>query len=193
MPTGSEGLREHLIGTLLGCVLVLAGCAPGADLPALPDYITQSYQLGGGDQIRIIVFGEDQLTGEFRVDEQGGIAIPLLGEVRAVSLTTEDLSRKIAVELKRRNLLSDPSVSVQVLAYRPIFVLGEVAHPGQYPYAPGMTMLTAVAIAGGFTYRAVEDDASVVRSINGIATEGLITPKSFIAPGDVIKVFERRF
>jgi polysaccharide biosynthesis/export protein len=193
MPFGTPAVRRHLLGAMLGGILVLAGCTPGADLPALPDYVAQNYRLGGGDQIRIIVFGEDQLTGEFRVDDQGMIAIPLLGEVHAGSLTTAELDVQIGDELKRRNLLSDPSVSVEVLAYRPIFVLGEVAKPGQYAYAPGMTMLTAVSIAGGFTYRAVEDYASDVRTANNVATEGLITPKSFIAPGDVLKVFERNF
>jgi polysaccharide export outer membrane protein len=193
MPFGREGVRKPVLAVLLGSVLALAGCMPGADLPPLPDYVAQSYRLGGGDQIRIIVFGEDQLTGEFRVDDQGMIAIPLLGEVHAASSTTQELGNRIGAELKRRNLLSDPSVSVEVLSYRPIFVLGEVSHPGQYPYAPGMTMLTVVAVAGGFTYRAVEDYASDVRTASGVATEGVITPKSFIAPGDVIKVFERRF
>jgi polysaccharide export outer membrane protein len=79
------------------------------------------------------------------------------------------------------------------MAYRPIFVLGEVAKPGQYAYAPGMTMLTAVAVAGGFTYRAIENYASVVRTTGNEADEGKITPRSFVAPGDVVKVFERRF
>jgi polysaccharide export outer membrane protein len=193
MPFGSPAVRRHLLGTILGGILVLAGCTPGADLPALPDYDAQDYRLGGGDQIRIIVFGEAQLTGEFRVDDQGMTSIPLLGEVHAGSLTTAELARQIGRELKRRNLLSDPSVSVEVLAYRPFFVLGEVAKPGQYAYEPGMTMLTAVAIAGGFTYRAVEDYASDVRTDNNVATAGRITPKSFIAPGDVVKVFERKF
>jgi polysaccharide export outer membrane protein len=82
---------------------------------------------------------------------------------------------------------------VQVLAYRPIFVLGEVAKPGQYAYQPGMTMLTAVAVAGGFTYRGVQDYAADVRSLNGEVTEGNVTPESFLAPGDVIKVYQRRF
>jgi polysaccharide export outer membrane protein len=159
----------------------------------LPDYRPETYRLGGGDQVRIITFGEDQLTGEFRIDDQGMFSLPLLGEIRAASLTTAELGSEISHELKKRNLLSDPSVSVEVRAHRPIFVLGEVSRPGQYPYEPGMTMLTAVAVAGGFTYRAVKDYASDIRTANNMATEGLITPKSFIAPGDVIQVLERRF
>lgn len=184
----------------LGCAalvgalgLAAAGCTPGADLPLMEDYRAESYRLGGGDRIRIITFGEEQLTGEFNVDDQGNIALPLLGSVKALGLTPQELDARIADGLKRRNLLRDPSVAVEVLAYRPIFVLGEVAKPGQYPYQPGMTMLTAVAVAGGFTYRGVQDYASVVRSTAGKATEGRVLPRSLIAPGDVINVFERRF
>ncbi len=173
---------------------LLAGCSsPGSDLTPLAEYHSEGYRLGGGDQVRIIIFGEDQLTGEFRVDDQGRIAMPLLGGMKADGLTPQQLEASIAAELRRRNMLQDPSVSVEVLAYRPIFVLGEVSKPGQYPYQPGMTVLTTVAVAGGFTYRAVQDYASAVRATGGEATEGLVTPSSFIAPGDVIKVFERRF
>ena len=173
--------------------LLLGGCSPGRGLTSLPDYHAAGYTLGSGDQVRIITFGEDQLTGEFRVDDQGRISLPLLGSVTAAGLVPQELESKIGGGLKSRNLLRNPSVSVEVLAYRPVFVLGEVAKPGQYPYQPGMTMLTTVAVAGGFTYRGVQDYADVVRTNKGTAQEGLITPSSFIAPGDVIKVFERRF
>ncbi len=82
---------------------------------------------------------------------------------------------------------------MEVIAYRPIFVLGEVSKPGQYPYQPGMTFLTAVAIAGGFTYRAVQDYGTVVRTLNGTASTGRVTQSSFLAPGDVVQVLERNF
>ena len=180
-------------GLCAGLLLTVVACAPGGDLPALPEYQAKGYRLGGGDQIRIITFGEDQLTGEFRVDDQGRIAVPLLGGVQATGLTPQLLETSISQDLRKRNLLRDPSVSVEVLAYRPIFVLGEVAKPGQYPYQPGMTVLTSIAIAGGFTYRGYQDYASVIRTTGGTATEGRAVPSAFIAPGDVIKVFERRF
>jgi polysaccharide export outer membrane protein len=96
-------------------------------------------------------------------------------------------------DLKRRNLLRDPSIAVEVVSYRPVYILGEVAKPGQYPYQPGMTMLTTVAVAGGFTYRGVQDYASVVRTTDHEAVAGKVTPLSFIAPGDVINVYERRY
>lgn len=186
-------MRPDMNTLALCAALLLAGCAPGRDLQALPDYQAQGYRLGGGDQVRIITFGEDQLTGEFRVDDQGRIAVPLLGGVQAAGLTPQLLEAAIAGDLRKRNLLRDPSVSVEVLAYRPVFVLGEVAKPGQYPYQPGMTVLTSVAIAGGFTYRGYQEYASVIRTTGRAATEGRAEPSAFLAPGDVIKVFERRF
>jgi polysaccharide biosynthesis/export protein len=174
-------------------MLLLLGCSPGSHLSPVADYTVQHYRLGSGDQVRIITFGEDQLTGEFRVDDQGQLGLPLLGSVKAAGLTTQELDQSIADKLRSKNLLRDASVSVEVLAYRPIYVLGEVARPGEYPYRPGMTMLTCVALAGGFTYRAVEDYADVVRTTDNKAVEGKIRPNSFIAPNDVIRVFQRRF
>ncbi len=188
-----RNVRHLLQGLCLCTVTMLTACAPGADLAPLPDYQAKGYGLGVGDQVRIITFGEDQLTGEFRVDDQGRIAMPLLGGVTAAGLTPQQLAGSITEDLRKRKLLRDPSVSVEVLAYRPIFVLGEVAKPGQYPYQPGMTVLTTVAIAGGFTYRGVQDYASVIRTTGGTAVEGVAVPSAFVAPGDVIKVFERRF
>jgi polysaccharide export outer membrane protein len=188
-------LRGSSLRGLAGALLLFcASCAPGSGLAPLPSYSARTYQLGGGDQVRVIVYGEDQLTGEYRVDDQDKIALPLIGTLTVTGLSSEQLASKIAGDLKQRNIIRDPSVSVEVLAYRPIYVLGEVARPGEYPYQPGMTMLTAVAVAGGFTYRAVQGYASDVRTTNTHSpTEGSITPLTVVAPGDVIKVFERRF
>ena len=130
------------------------------------------YSLGAGDQVRIIIFGEDNLTGEFRVNDSGNIALPLVGSVHAAGLTSGGLETAVGAALRRANLVRNPSVAVEVIAYRPIYVLGEVNKPGQYPYQPGMTVVTAVAVAGGFTYRAVEGYASVVRTADGKAVEG---------------------
>lgn len=176
-----------------GCLGLLAGCSPGRDLPLLPAYSPGNYRLGPGDQVRIITFGEEQLTGEFRVDDEGRVALPLLGSVKAAGRTPRELGTEIAAGLDHGDYLKNPHVTVEVVAYRPIFVLGEVSKPGQYPYQPGMTFLTGVAVAGGFTYRAVQDYASAVRTVDGKASEGRVVQSSFLMPGDVIKVFERRF
>jgi polysaccharide export outer membrane protein len=185
-------MKKHLVAFPF-LMLLTAGCTPGANLPQIAAYHNDAYRLGAGDQIRIITFGEDQLTGEFRVDDRGNIALPLLGSVHAAGFTPEQLDANVSTELKQRKLLRDPSVAVEVVAYRPIFVLGEVTKPGQYAFQPGMTMLTTVAVAGGFTYRGVQDYASVVRTTNNEAVAGKVTPLSFIAPGDVVNVYERRF
>jgi polysaccharide export outer membrane protein len=141
----------------------------------------------------LITFGEDSLTGEFRVSDSGTIALPLIGIVRASGLTPDALATRVSEALLHANLLRSPSVSAEVVTYRPIFILGEVSKPGQYPYQPGMTVVTAAAVAGGFTYRAVQSYASVVRTQDTGAVEGTASRQTLIQPGDVITVFERRF
>lgn len=168
-------------------------CAPGRDLPDLAPISPTSYRLGPGDVVRLITFGEDSLTGEFRVSDSGKIALPLVGAVAASGLSPDNLAARVAEALVKANLLRSPSVSAEVVGYRPIYVLGEVSKPGQYPYQPGMTMVTAAAVAGGFTYRAIADYASVVRTQDGVALEAKATRQSFVQPGDVITVFERKF
>ena len=187
---------RRLLVVLLPSLLVslgLAACAPGRNLPPLPPAANADYRLGAGDTIRVITFGEDPLTGEFRVNEQGQLALPLAGAVDAAGKTPRELETAIANALKKGDMLRHPSVSVEVATYRPIYVLGEVNKPGQYPYQPGMTVVTAAAVAGGFTYRAVEDYASVVRTVGGDSIEGKASRQAFIQPGDVITVFERKF
>ncbi len=187
-----------LMLSLVGCDW-LAGLHPGSwlglapDLPPIPETVPGAYRLGPGDQVRIITLSEDRLTGEFRVNDSGALALPLLGTVTAAGLTTEELEQAITAALVKEQLIVDPSVSVEVSNYRPIFVLGEVNKPGQYPYQAGMTVVTAVAVAGEFTYRAVEDRASIVRTIDGRAVEGRATRQTFVQPGDVITIYERRF
>jgi polysaccharide export outer membrane protein len=175
----------------MAMLTLLVGCH--AKPPPLPPVETSDYLLGPGDRIRIITFGGQELTGEFRVNDSGDIAVPLVGTVHAAGLTSKQLAQTLERSLSQSHLYKNPSVSVEVVAYRPIFVLGEVNKPGQYPYQPGMTVLTAVAIAGGFTYRAVDDSFSIVRSVGGQAVEGAGTRETVVQPGDVITVYERFF
>lgn len=177
----------------LGVCLSLACCAPGRGLPDLPSAAAGPYRLGPGDVVRLITYQEDALTAEFRVSDSGTIALPLLGAMRAAGLTTDALSAAVSKALVEKNLLIAPSVAAEIVTYRPIFVLGEVSKPGEYPYQPGMTMVTAAAVAGGFTYRAIESYASVVRTRGGSATEGKVFRQTLVAPGDVITIYERRF
>jgi polysaccharide export outer membrane protein len=177
----------------LGASVIVASCAPGENLPPLPNDRPPAYRLGAGDEIRLITVSGDQLSGNFSVDDSGNIALPLLGRIKAAGLTTSELETSIAHALNEKKLFLDPSVSVEVEKYRPIFILGEVNKPGEYPYQPGMTLLTAVTVAGGFTYRSITDYASVVRDDGNHAIEGKVTRQSMIQPGDVITIFERIF
>jgi polysaccharide export outer membrane protein len=187
------GGRRRAFRALASLVLLLAACSQGADLPVLTSAGDEAYHLGVDDQIRITTYGEDQLSDDCRVDSSGNIALPLLGTVHAVGLTTEQLTARLKKRLEDQRLLRNPGVSVEITAYRPIYIIGEVSHPGSYPYQPNMTMLTAVAVAGGFTYRGVQSYAYVVRQTDGSAIEGRLLPQSLVQPGDAIKVYERRF
>ncbi|MGI4940958.1 MAG: polysaccharide biosynthesis/export family protein [Janthinobacterium lividum] len=191
-PPGHAALHLRRVMTLV-LSAALASCAPGSGTPFLGAAQPESYRLGVDDQVRIITYGEDQLSDDFRVNAAGDLAMPLLGNVHAAGLTTDQLSATIAGELVSRKLLQKPSVSAEIVAFRPIYVLGEVARPGQYPYQVGMTMLTVVAVAGGFTYRAVQDYAMVVRHDGTTTVDGRLRPGAAVRPGDVVSIYERHF
>ena len=184
--------RRGAVSLAIACLLA-ASCTPGSDLPPLPATKPGPYRLGAADQVRIVTYGEDRLTGQYPIDDSGNITIPLLGNVPAGGMTTSELEQDIKQRMIEKKILLDPSVSVTVIDYRPIFVLGEVTKPGQYPYQPGMTVLTAVAVAGGFTYRAQTEDASILRRINGQSVEGRVPRGTEVLPGDVVTIFERYF
>lgn len=178
---------------VLALGLSLAGCGErGSDLPRLPP-ASGDYRLAPGDQLRVITAGDETLTGEFRVADTGRIALPLLGPVDAATRTARGLQEDIATRLREAGLFRDPSVSVEVINTRPVYVLGEVNRPGQYPFQSGMSVVSAVAAAGGFTYRAINDYAGVVRMAEGSALEGRATRRDLVQPGDVITIYERRF
>ncbi|MEG3349617.1 polysaccharide biosynthesis/export family protein [Novacetimonas sp. GS1] len=172
---------------------LLAGCAPGSDLKPVPPYDPGHYRLGVDDEIRVMTYEQDQFTSDFRVDSSGKVAFPVAGSLQAAGLTTVEFAAEVSKALQAARMLRDPSVSVEVSAYRLVSVLGEVAKPGQYPYQPAMTLLTAVAAGGGFTYRALETRAYVVRQEGDHAVVGYLKPHDYVKPGDVIKIYERHF
>jgi polysaccharide export outer membrane protein len=150
------------------------------------------YTLDSGDRLRIVVFGQDGLTNSYLVDASGHIAMPLIGSVMAKGATTDQLSARIAEKL-RDGFIREPHVAVEVEAYRPFFILGEVTAPGQYPYVANMTAETAVAIAGGFAPRAVRQSVVLIRNFNGQQMR-MTVPLSYpLRPGDTINVQERWF
>jgi polysaccharide biosynthesis/export protein len=150
------------------------------------------YVLDSGDRLRIVVFGQDGLTNSYAVDASGNIDMPLVGAVAARGLTTDQLSARIAERL-RDGYIREPHVAVEVEAYRPFFILGEVTQPGQYPYVANMTAETAVAIAGGFTPRASHKSVVLTRNYYGRQMR-IGVPLSFpLRPGDTVSVQERWF
>jgi polysaccharide export outer membrane protein len=152
------------------------------------------YRVGAGDKLRITVFNEPTLTGEYNVTPTGAVAFPLIGVVQAGTHTTEEVTREITGRLAGA-YVNDPRVSVEVLNYRPFYILGEVNKPGEYPYASGMTVDQAIAKAGGFTYRANEKTAFLRRQTSTgehpVSLRGI--NQVAILPGDTIRVGERYF
>ena len=161
------------------------------DLPHGNDPSFQ-YRLGSGDKVRIQTFGENALTGEFNVSGGGTVSLPLVGDIRAQGLTTGELQIAIQNALKN-GYLTDPQVSVEVLNYRPFYILGEVTKPGEYPFTNGLTVLNAVATANGFTYRADTHKVFIKRANETAEHELDLTTTTPVEPGDTIRVKERFF
>ena len=150
------------------------------------------YLLDTGDQLRIFVYGEPNLSRLYIIGHDGKISVPLIGNVSARGKTVGSLKRVIASRLGAR-YVRDPQVSVDVQQNRPFYILGEVRSAGQYPFASGMTVRTAVAIAGGYTERADENSAKLTRRVNGFVEEIEATSSDVVRPGDTIYIRERFF
>lgn len=170
-----------------------ANRAPPAQGAALPSAAVEGYRLGSGDRVRVTVFGQPELTGEYAVDGGGQMSFPLVGQLRAGGMTASDLERALVDKLSPE-YLKNPSISVEVLTYRPFYIVGEVRTPGSYPFVSGMTVLNAVALAGGFTYRARESSFYVTRTgEDGSKIKLTSGAETTILPGDIITVRERYF
>ena len=171
---------------------------PPGPVAAIPVSILQpggpisAYTLDSGDRLRIVVFGQDGLTNSYAVDSAGNITLPLIGPVHARGRTTTEVSAALASQL-RQGFLREPHVAVEVEAYRPFFILGEVTFPGQYPYVPNMTVETAVAIAGGFSPRAFRRTVEVSRPVEGGVFREPVPLTTLLRPGDTVVVAERWF
>jgi polysaccharide export outer membrane protein len=189
-------LRVYCAVAAIAVGLPLAGCgsmSSGANLPPLEQTastqdVATGYRLGPGDKLKVTVFGAEDLSGDFSVTDSGFIAAPLVGDIKATGLTPQ----QFALALQRKladGYMRDPKVSVQVTSYRPFYIFGEVTKPGEYPYANGMTVLNAVAMGGGFSYRAQQNYVVVTRDHRDYRAD--VTAK--IQPDDVIRVPERLF
>jgi len=188
-----------MIRGLVSCLVLLSltACQTVAPVvgdagPVLGQVQRVEYRLGAGDQIRVIVFGEEALSGEFFIDGNGSVSLPLIGEVTAGDRTLREFEEAVAHEF-RAGYLNDPRVSAEVLNYRPFYILGEVEEAGEYPFSEDLTVMNAVATAGGFTYRA--NTRVVYIKHAGSVTEVAypLTSTVPVLPGDTVRISERFF
>jgi polysaccharide export outer membrane protein len=198
--------RMITLFSLVLAVGLVAACSSSSPPPALPEAAgagtaaaggaliedISGYKLGPGDALRVNVFRHEDLSGEFSLDGEGYFALPLVGEILGGGRTARQLESEIEVALKSGGYLIDPQVSIEVLNYRPFYIIGEVNQPGSFEYVNGMTVINAVALAGGYTYRADQDDIIISRGgSNGPRIQAL--PDTEVLPGDIIEVTERFF
>jgi polysaccharide biosynthesis/export protein len=166
-----------------------AAYAAAAPMPVRYD---AAYQLDAGDKLRVVVYGQEGLTNTYAIDAGGSITMPLIGPVPARGRTPAALAAEISAKL-RNGYIREPSVAVEIEAYRPFFILGEVAAPGQYPYVPNMTVESAVAIAGGFSPRARRDVVTLTHTDASGPARVVVPLGTSLSPGDTVQVGERWF
>ncbi len=167
--------------------LLIAALASAQD-----DSTDLSYRLGAGDKLQIDVFNQTDLTGEYTLDGNGRFTMHLIGKIQAAGLTPTELEALLVSKLKP-DYLVNPRISVRVQNFRPFYIIGEVKSPSSYAYVDGMTYLTAVAIAGGFTYRAKKDHVYVMRGSDPEREEIKLDVSEKVQPGDIIRIAERLF
>jgi polysaccharide biosynthesis/export protein len=160
-----------------------------APMPAAYD---TSYKLDAGDKLRVVVYGQEGLTNSYAIDAGGSITMPLIGAVPARGRTPAGLAAEITAKL-RNGYIREPSVAVEIESYRPFFILGEVAAPGQYPFVPNMSVESAVAIAGGFSPRARRDTVTLTHTDGSGSMRVVVPLGTAIGPGDTVLVGERWF
>lgn len=172
-------------------VFTTPGVAQTQDTPSATA-LASDYRLGPGDKLRIVVYDEEGMSGEYQVSERGTISFPLVGDFPATGKTVPELRTGIEQRLAS-GLVNEPKVTAEVTNFRPFYILGEVNKPGMYPYTPGLTLYSAVATAQGFTYRA--NSRRVLITHAGTTAENNVTVKAAtrVQPGDVIRVREKFF
>ncbi len=197
MAVGWPLLRLMLLLPLLLAALFLTGCDRASDQArqnaveirnAAPPVQT----LASGDKVQVTVFGEDSISGEFTVDDDGFLSVPLAGTVKAAGLTKIQLEKLLTAKLTG-DYLANPRITVTILSFRPFYIMGEVVRPGQYSYQAGLNIMSAMAIAGGPTYRASNARVEIQRNGAGPFKEYPLSPEVPVFPGDVVRVPERYF
>ena len=154
------------------------GSAAAANAPQ-----TSEIKVAAGDKLHITVFGEEKLSGDYQIDTGGYLALPLAGTIKAAGQTTPQLEKTLEARFKG-TYLRDPKVTVEVMTFRPFYVLGEVQKPGEYPYRAGLNVLSAIAIAGGATYRANTSEVLIQRAGTTTLQKFPQSPTVAVMPGD---------
>ena len=188
--------RVRVYSALVSIALLISGCTGGslseAEQQSMAAAAVAAPKLQPGDKIRINVFGENNLSGDYEIDQSGQISLPLAGTIEAVGLTQSELEQALAKKF-RSEYLKNPKVTVTIATLRPFYMMGEVTKPGEYPYKSGLNVLTAMAIAGGPTYRASRSTVQIQRRGESSMRDYPLSASVPILPGDVIKVPERYF
>lgn len=183
----------RLFFILVGAV-ALYGCSGGAgSLPPLPASSSSEYHLDTGDEVRVFVYGLDSVNNTYIINDEGSVTLPLVGAVNARGMSVSQLEQAIGAQLVQRQIVNSPNVNVQAVTLRPFYILGEVRNPGQYPYQHNMTVLSAVSTAGGYTFRADQNQVSVTRTVDGRSVTGRADESTLVQPGDTIRVYEKWF
>ncbi len=189
-------MRSRLLATSIAFSLVLAPLASAlsADTASRPINDDQTYHLGAGDKLRITVYNEPSLTGEYGISAAGNLSFPLIGNVPAKGTTIEDLQATLHNSLSQGEFVKNALVTVEVLNYRPYYILGEVNKPGEYPFSVGLRLEQAVAAAGGYTYRANRGTIFLRRADDAAERRVKLRQQTLhVMPGDTIRVGERYF
>jgi len=189
----SDGALGALRAGFISRRAVAAPAVYAGPMPvAIPVAYDAAYKLDAGDRLRIVIYGQEGLTNTYAIDAGGSITLPLIGSVPARGRTPAGLAGEITARL-RNGFIREPSVAVEIEAYRPFFILGEVAAPGQYPYVPNMSVESAVAIAGGFSPRARRDRVTLTHTDAGGSLRTIVPLGTPIGPGDTVLIGERWF
>ncbi len=189
------------VATVLALCSTLAACEGGSTLGRVSDAdqqaliqsaATNAPTLQAGEKIKVTVFGEDRLTGEYEIDPAGYVSLPLAGTIKAAGLTKPQLEQELSKKF-RGEYLRNPKVTVDVATFRPFYILGEVTKAGEYPYKSGLNVMSAMALAGGATYRASRSSVLIQHPGENGFREYPMSPTIPVLPGDLIRVPERYF
>lgn len=178
---------------LAACASPITNVTPGNTSSRAIGGADAGYEIAAGDRLRIAVFGDETLSGEYGVDERGMVTLPLAGPVVVEGKTPPGAADAIAATLRQAGLFREPRVTVEVTTLRPFYIFGEVTRAGEYPYRPGLSLFAAVAIAGGYTYRADTGTVFIRKATESAEREYDINADISIMPGDVIRIPERYF